>query len=160
MPSEIRRTLTAVSLAFALTGVCAGQMESDHSASPQAHNWTGVWQGKLEGKPGVTITLTDDTGALAGTIVFNALDRNTGNIIDIVPRTVLEPRMEGNALAFQVKRIRRPHLKGEEPGTHEAEDDVDIVEMVVTQTSEGKAALTCPKCGGGPATELVKAHAD
>ena len=164
MKKRIHLAIAAACAALAATGLdatgLAAPTQSDHSTSAEAHAWTGVWQGKLEGFPGVTITLTDDTGNLAGTIVFNALDRMTGHVIEIVPRTVLQPHMEGNALAFQVKRIMRPHLKGEEPGAHDAEDKVDIVGMVITPTAEGRAMMTCPKCGEGSPTQLEKLHGD
>src|SRR5579871_1831214 len=43
-------------------------------------NWLGVWQGELEGRPGVTLTVVDDSGELAGTVVFEMISRDKGVI--------------------------------------------------------------------------------
>jgi hypothetical protein len=40
--------------------------------------WVGVWQGELDGQPGVTVTLGRDSGDLQGTIVFNVVSRDGG----------------------------------------------------------------------------------
>jgi hypothetical protein len=124
--------------------------------SAVTHSWTGVWQGKLEGMPGVTITLADDSGHLAGTIVFNVVDSKHGKIIAIEPRTILNPHFENGNLSFEVKRILKPHLKGEGAAAETEDDPFDIVQMTIAPTTQGKATLICAKCGAASPTELTK----
>jgi hypothetical protein len=140
--------------ATALTAASAAQPNTAQDAP--AHSWTGVWKVPVANKPGVVITVADDNGALAGTIVFDVWKQQTNEHIATEPRTLVNPHMEGNALAFQVRRILKPHLKGEP--SSDAPDATDIVEMTLTPTSEGKAMLNCPKCGGNAPTEVVKAE--
>jgi hypothetical protein len=116
------------------------------------HVWTGVWQGKA--LPGVTITLADDSGALAGTIVFNVADRENGKIIAIEPRTLVNPHVSGDGLAFQVKRILKPHLKGD--ASANAFDPADIADMTLKPDGHGKVMLICAQCGATSPTEMVK----
>jgi hypothetical protein len=118
------------------------------------HNWTGVWQMTSPGKPGGTITLADDGGMLTGVIVFNVIDRKTGQRIAPETRTIVNPRVEGNSLEFQVRRILKPHLKNA-PEENQP-DPTDIADMILTATAEGKASLTCPKCGDPSPMEMVK----
>ncbi|HEX4321688.1 MAG TPA: hypothetical protein VHZ52_12330 [Acidobacteriaceae bacterium] len=120
------------------------------------HAWTGVWQVKETNKPGVVITLADDSGALIGTIVFDIYKQQTNEHIGTEPRTVVNPHLEGNTLAFQVRRILKPQLKGDPPISEQAPDPTDIVDMTLVPTTENKATLNCPKCGANAPTELVK----
>ena len=46
--------------------------------------WVGVWEGQLDGKPGVTVTLGNDTGDLQGTIVFNVVTREGGGDAHVI----------------------------------------------------------------------------
>lgn len=39
----------------------------------------------------------------------------------------------------------------------EEKSSIDIVDMAMTQTSDGKTMLICPKCGATSRTEMVKA---
>jgi hypothetical protein len=145
------KKLIFASIALLASTVASAQ---PNSASP---DWTGVWKITTPGKPGVTITLADDSGALAGTIVFEVMNRETGQRIAIEARSVVNPHLEGSALAFQVKRILKPHLKDDASATND-KSEVDIVEMTLTPTAEGKATLTCPKCGEASPAEVVKAE--
>ena len=145
---------TVIATTTALAAVSAAQ--PNNAAEPTAHSWTGVWHVQETNKPGVVITLADDGGSLTGTIVFDIWKQQTNEHIATEPRTLVNPHMEGNALAFQVRRILKPHLKGEPQS--DAPDATDIVEMTLTLTTEGKAMLNCPKCGGNAPTEVVKAE--
>jgi hypothetical protein len=147
-----------IAAAATLTAASTSQPTSqpNNAAEPTAHFWTGVWQVKAVNKPGVVITVADDNGALAGTIVFDIYKSQTNEHIGTEPRMLVNPHMEGNSLAFQVRRILKPHLKGEPPS--DASDPTDIVEMTLTPTTEGKAMLNCAKCGGNAPTEVVKAE--
>jgi hypothetical protein len=104
-------------------------------------NWVGVWEGKLEGMPGVTLTLGNDTGELGGTIVFNAVDSAHNRIIANSTHLLMHPHIEGNTLSFEVK----------------GPDRSQAVHVTVKLTDDGKAELVCLDCGSDrPATELVK----
>ncbi|WP_263355791.1 hypothetical protein [Acidicapsa ligni] len=154
----MKNTLFIACIAATLATSVAAQPNNTASseAKATAHSWTGVWAVKEANKPGVTITLADDNGALIGTIVFDIYKRQTNEHIGTEPRTVVNPHLEGNALAFQVRRILKPHLKSDPPASEDQPDPTDIVDMTLTHTSDGKATLTCAKCGSISPTELVK----
>jgi len=143
-------------LIFASIALLASTVVSAQPNSASA-DWTGVWKITTPGKPGLTITLADDSGALAGTIVFEVMDRETGQHIAIEPRTIVNPHLEGSALIFQVKHILKPHLKDDTTSAND-KPEADIADMILTPTAEGKATLTCPKCGEASPTEVVKAE--
>jgi len=150
--------MKSIALTFALLLTSATAFSQTNPAAKLSRamsDWTGVWEVKQTGKPGITITLADDGGALTGTIVFEVMNRETDKRIAIEPRTVVNPHLEGSALTFQVRRILKPHLKDD---TTSADDkpETDIADMTLTPTAEGKATLTCAKCGEASPTEVVK----
>src|SRR2546430_2677939 len=63
----------------------------------------GVWQGTLDGLPGVTLTLANDSGEIGGTVVFNAINGDSHKILFVEPHTLLHPKLEGDTLTFQIK---------------------------------------------------------
>ena len=144
------KQLTLASVLLLVSTVTSGQ------PAPAAHNWTGVWHVQETDKPGVVITLADDGGALAGTIVFDVWQRQSNEHLATEPRILVNPHLEGNTLAFQVRRILKPHLKGDPSGLEDASSDTDIAKMTLVPTTDGKATLTCLNCGGNAPTELVK----
>lgn len=102
----------------------------------------GVWQGTLDGLPGVTLTLADDTGEIGGSVVFYGIDGESRRIVVVEPHTLLHPKFEGNTLLFQVKFDR-------------ARTGFATVKVVFN--SDNKAHLTCLDCGSdSPTAELVK----
>ncbi len=123
-----------------------------------AKDWTGVWQTTTQGKPSLTITLADDSGVLAGTIVFEGYDRETNSRIALEPRTLVNPHLEGNSLAFEVRSMPGPHQKdksaSESVQTSSTNEPADIVQMALVLDAEGNATLNCPKCGAP--TEMKK----
>jgi hypothetical protein len=149
-----KRSLIIVALIAACSLIAT--TDSIAAATDSAHAWTGVWQMTSPGKPGGAITLADDGGSLTGVIVFNVLSRETGQRIAIETRTMVNPHVQGNALVFQVRQILKPHLKGDPPASENASDPADIVEMKITPDTDGKAILTCSKCGSSAPMELVK----
>jgi hypothetical protein len=111
----MKHTLLIASLAAALTLGATAQpngapsTKADMSAKAARHFWTGVWQVKEPDKPGVIVTLADDdNGALVGTIVFDIYKAQTREHIGTEPRAVVNPHLEGNNLAFEVRRILKP----------------------------------------------------
>ncbi len=105
-------------------------------------SWIGVWNGTLEGQPGVTLTLADDHGQLGGTVVFNF-------IVGPPPSTriggsdtllVTHPRLEGNTFSFQVNRT----------------SDKKLLQFALRSIDNDRLEMRCVNCGDGPTTTLVR----
>lgn len=106
-------------------------------------SWVGVWQGELDGQPGVTLTLAQDTGDLEGTIVLNGVSRRSGtpHVIMSEAHVLMHPRVDGDILSFQVKRLR----------------DSQEMRIEVKFKDGGTAQLRCLNCGpDSPTTELFR----
>ena len=113
----------------------------DHAALPQfaaaqptfANPWVGLWKAELDGQPGVILTLGDDSGQLAGGVVFNVVTRDGGQsqVIGHDAHALMNPRIDGDTLHFQVIR-RGDNLK---------------LEMTARMTADGKATFHCQNCG-------------
>lgn len=117
---------------------CAALAQSANDAA-----WVGVWQGELDGQPGVTLTLAEDTGELGGTVVLNMVSKQggTAHVIGSVSHVLLHPELQGNVLTFEVKQAR----------------DGRVMRFSVTRTADGKAQIHCLSCGpGGPVAPLEK----
>jgi hypothetical protein len=95
--------------------------------------WIGVWQGKLDGLPSVELTLADDAGEVEGTIVFHGImkDGSGPRIASTEPHTLIHPHIDGNTLAFQVKR---------------GNGSDEILDMAVELTATGNAEFRCSNC--------------
>jgi hypothetical protein len=105
-------------------------------------NPVGVWVGLLEGQPGTTLTLSDDSGGLGGTVVLNAVS-GEGRILFSETHLVLNPRLTGKVLLFQVKS----HRKGSN----------DLLDFRVVFNTDHTAQLHCENCGDdAPVAEMTK----
>ena len=145
------RPLVLASMVFSASTALLGQ------STTTARAWAGVWQmSTAANKPGGSITLANDGGAITGVIVFNVMNRETGQRIGIETRTMVNPHILGNTLVFQVRRILKPHLESDLSTSDDAPDPTDIADMTLTRSAVGKAVLTCPKCGDAAPTQLVK----
>ncbi len=141
MKSRIIPAVAAALLALEFTAISPAPAEATTPANP----WVGVWQGDLDGQPGVIVTLGTDNGALQGTIVFNVVSRNTGGPAQVIghdAHAMAHLQSSDNTLAFDVMR------KSDQRDLH----------ITLHLTADGKAQLTCPDCGGGPLTELERLH--
>jgi hypothetical protein len=130
-----RSILVIASIAIAL-GVSAAAQSAGNTP------WVGLWHAELDGQPAVTLTLAEDTGALGGTVVFNIVSRGGGqpHVIASEPHVVLGPRIDGNTLAFQIKKL-----------------DGGLLSFAVELSSAGKAQIHCLNCGAdAPVAELVR----
>jgi hypothetical protein len=111
-------------------------------AAPADHkSWIGVWQGKVENQPGMTLTLADDTGELGGTIVFEAFDRVESRLIAREPHTLMNPHVDGNVLSFQVNGCCGKS---------------GILNMTAELIKDDKARVRCANCGSEAVTQLEK----
>ena len=128
---------------FALSAIilaCSAILPTSLTAQTGANTrWVGVWQGQLEGFPGVVLTLGDDLGELSGTMVFTAI--RDGAIAGHVTHNILHPHLDGNRLSFQVKSPR---------------DADDIVDMSLDLTNDRKGQLMCPKYGAASPIAMEK----
>jgi hypothetical protein len=130
---SISSFMIAVMLVAASTAIAQSAAQSIDK--PFVHpKWTGVWQGTLGGVPSVTLTLADDAGAANGTIVFHAIKNDHGHAYSFStePHTLIQPRVEGNAISFQVKR-----------GNGSAE----ILNMKAELGDDGNIHFACSNCG-------------
>lgn len=109
-------------------------------------DWIGVWHAELDGQPGTTLTLADDTGELGGTLVMNMVSREGGqpHVIATDPHVLIAPRVNGDTLTFSVKRMHRT----DQPA-----------QFSVVLVGDGKAKAHCLTCGAdAPVVELVRSR--
>ena len=123
-----------------LCGVALSAQTVDASSS--IGNWIGIWNGTLEGQPGVTLTLAENAGQLGGTIVFNMIIGRPPNAhiggSDVL--LVTHPLLDGDTLSFQVTR----------------KSDAKLLQITVKSLDGNRLALRCRDCGDGPPMTLVK----
>lgn len=133
---KLRITVLAVTL-FAVPCALGAQ-------NTGARKWVGVWEGKLDNQPGVTVTLGNDAGDLQGTIVFNVVAREGGeaHVIGHDAHVMTHVDLKDSALAFQVIRM----------------GDQREVHLTMRLTDDNRAVLECEDCGGPGATELMRIH--
>jgi hypothetical protein len=125
---------------------CAGLALATIAGAASTGNakWIGVWQGKLDGVPSVELTLANDAGEVEGTIVFHRIMKDGAgpHIADTEPHTLIHPHIDGNTLAFQVKRGNGSDA---------------ILDMAVELTATGNAEFRCSNCSAtGTRAELEK----
>lgn len=105
--------------------------------------WVGVWEGQLDGQPGVTVTLGHDAGDLQGTIVFNVVAGDNGeppHVIGHDAHVLTHVNLNDSKLAFQVIRLGDSHE----------------LHLAMKRTGDSKALLECADCGGPGSTEMVR----
>jgi hypothetical protein len=124
-------------LACALIALACGVQ----AATAGQESWVGVWQAKVENKPGMTLTLASDTGELGGTIVFEAFDRMESRLVARDPHTLMHAHLDGKVLSFQVNGCCGKS---------------GIFNMTAEFTTEGKLRIRCANCGSDAVTELEK----
>jgi hypothetical protein len=125
-------------------GLMAAQAEfpGPNTGTWGTQKWVGMWQGQLDGQPGVIITLVEDDGQLGGTAVFNAINREGGpHVIASEPHMLMATTSEGDVLHFQIKGLR----------------DRRDLHFEMKATADDKAQLKCLNCDDAPETEVVRA---
>jgi hypothetical protein len=125
---------------FSMAVICASSCAAFGQAATQP-SWIGVWNGTLDGIPGVTLTLADDHGQLGGTIVFNVvLKQPEPHIGGTDTLMVAQPQLNGDTLQFQVIRSH----------------DHKQLQIAAKKLDDQHVALRCLNCGDGPTATLVK----
>jgi hypothetical protein len=107
-------------------------------------DWKGIWQAELDGQPSVTLTLADDAGKLAGTVVFSRFGHDEGRarILGQEPHLLLGVRVSDRTLMFQFKS-----------------PDRRLLDVTVARTAPDQATIHCENCGAdAPIVNLVRAH--
>ncbi len=138
---KISRTMQASTLI--LVAYLSSYASSAQPASQSS--WLGVWNGKLEGLPGVTLTLAEDAGQLGGTVVFNMIvgRDSTAHIAGSSVHLLRHPQLAGDTLSFQVLRT----------------GGAKLLQMEATYVDSEKLKLQCLNCGDdSPTAELVKSR--
>jgi hypothetical protein len=124
----------SILVAGAATSVAWGQAATESS-------WIGVWNARLEGLPGVILTLADDHGRLGGTIVFNGIDGESSPPRIGATNTLMlsGAQLKGDTLLFQVTRW-----------------DGKQMQSSVKRIDDKQAEMRCLNCDGSPVTALEK----
>lgn len=131
----------AARLCLAIVALGSAPAQSTSNA-----DWTGIWHADVAGQPTGTLTLATDTGELGGTVVLDIISDRSGTpqVIASDPHVLVNPRVSGNTLSFQVK-MQKPD------GTIVAHG------FTVTLTAPRKANFHCVTCGAdAPFVELTK----
>ena len=135
----MRNTLTMAAVWMLALGAATAQSASNS-------RWIGEWTAQLDGLPGTTLTLGDDTGELGGTLVMNMVSREGGqpHVIETDTHLLIAPRVTGDTLTFSVKKFH---------GTDQT------MQFTVTLAGDGKANTRCITCGAdAPVVELVRSR--
>ena len=131
---------------FFLTLIALAACPAANAQSPTNADWVGVWHANADGLPTDTLTLATDTGELGGTVVLDMVtdEGGTPHVIASEPHVLMNPRVDGGTLGFQVK-MKKP------------DGSVVVARFVVTHTSPGKADIHCTSCGpSAPMVELIR----
>lgn len=124
---------------FSVTTLAAVLIASATAQPTNPSQWVGVWQSTLDGQPGATLTLADDTGQLGGTLVLNVILKDDGQprIAASEPHLLLNLNRNGSNLSFDVKKI---------------DGSAGLLHFALTLTSGGMARIHCMNCGAGAPT--------
>lgn len=115
----------------------------------------GVWRGNDKGSPFVTLTIKNENGNLAGSILFNLQHHEVGKPLTSTPgepEPLLNPKFDGDTFTFQVslKGAHAPGSSNDPPVKFRLElnpaDWAGIVTGVLVNESEP-----------GPQVEVVRA---
>jgi hypothetical protein len=105
--------------------------------------WLGVWHSLLDGQPGVTVTLADDSGQIGGTVVLNIVTRVDGEsrVIASEPHVLVSPHLNDKTLTFELKR---------------PDGSNRVMDFTMVLKAEGAATIHCTNCDGAPVVVLAK----
>ena len=118
--------------------MCAAQYAPAQNGN--VSQWVGVWEGQLNDRPGMTVTLGNDAGDLQGTIVFNFFGpegSGEAHVIGHDAHVLTHMEVHDSTLSFQAKQ-----------------GDSRELHFSMKLTADGKAVLNCADCGEAPSIEL------
>jgi hypothetical protein len=108
----------------------------------------GVWRGKMDSLPAVTLTIEDEGGNLSGAVLFYLIRREPGRVPSAsagVPEPLIKPIFDGSILTFEVS-----HRHAHPPGT----SNDPPVKFRLQLTGPDKAKLLTGE--GGEGLEMVR----
>jgi hypothetical protein len=114
-----------------------------------SERFVGVWRGQMDGLPAVTLNITDEGGGLSGAVVFYLITRSSVMSEPTTstpgpPEPLFKPRMDGNALVFEVSHRRaHPPATLSDPPVHFRLKliDPDKAELVNESENPGSGAV-------------------
>jgi hypothetical protein len=134
-----------MNMKFAAIACLAGGLACAALAeTPTSNPWIGVWESKLDGQPGATLTLANDTGQLGGTLVLNIIvkDGSQPRVVASEPHVLIDPHVNGETLTFAVRPMR---------------GDGTMQNFTVALNPDGSARIHCTNCGkGAPTVDMQK----
>jgi hypothetical protein len=110
MKSKFMLSLLAAMIAVVVAGSRSPAFAQTSAAATAASRWAGSWEGKLEGLPSVVLRISESGEAVDGQVSFNIIKRVAGGspaIAGTMTVPMVNPRIQGNDLAFQVVREDR-----------------------------------------------------
>lgn len=114
-------------------------------ASTPYTQWLGIWHAELDGQPGATLTLADDSGSLGGTLELDLVVRKHEETAHVAAREahlLLNLSVNGDTLSFQVRRIDPSRA---------------LMNFTVVRSHDGTATIHCTTCGNdAPKVELTR----
>jgi hypothetical protein len=141
-----RKFFRSAGLSAALACMATIGLPTQSTGGAQASPWIGVWQSTLDGQPGATLTLAQDTGALGGTLVLDIVRADSSGQAYLAasePHTLIDPQLAGNTLNFSVRQLRA---------------SAELLRFTVVLMPDGKARIHCTNCSGAPVVDLTPAR--
>jgi hypothetical protein len=114
--------------------------------------FVGVWRGKMEILPAVTLNITDEGGALSGAVLFYLIERSSSmseptTATPGIPEPLFNVKRNGNVLQFEVSHRRaHPPRTASDPPVH----------FRLTLTAPDKAELVNESEPSGPTVVLTR----
>lgn len=105
--------IAILSLFFVPAAAQQAQQRTDLPA--RQSSVVGVWLGRMDELPAVDLTIREDGGSLAGTVVFyRVIDEGDGpKVTGKAELALIDPRFDGSTLVFSFKRKDGVVLKAE-----------------------------------------------
>jgi hypothetical protein len=103
--------MLCLSMAWAQSPVTATQREK----LPDSASIVGIWRGKLDSLPAITLTIEEENGKLTGAVLFYLIRTEPGipaTATPGAPEPLIDPHFDGKTLVFKVS-----HQHAHPPGT-------------------------------------------
>jgi hypothetical protein len=94
--------MLCVSMASSQSSVTANHREK----LPDNTSIVGIWRGKLDSLPAITLTIEEESGKLTGAVLFYLIRTEPGipaTATPGVPEPLIDPRFDGKTLVFKVR---------------------------------------------------------
>jgi hypothetical protein len=119
-----------------------------------SERFVGVWSGKMELLPAVTLNITNEGGGLSGAVLFYLIKRSSTMSEPTtstagIPEPLFNPRVDGQSLVFEVshRRAHPPKTLSDPP-----------VHFRLKLLDQDKAELVNETESSGPVVVLTREH--